>query len=151
MANFQHPYQCLRSTRSSGSIPELLVTSAGPHLYIYNAANGERLDIWPPTSPDSTNDPASETAEPSSDQGPPGKRRKLSGDDNPDAQAGQVNPQSQKKLLHSNAHGKLPWSEIPIVTTTSDGNYVVATTLEDKTVRVFQLSHDGKLQELNPR
>ncbi|KAJ6144225.1 hypothetical protein N7470_008120 [Penicillium chermesinum] len=124
MANFQHPFLCLRPVKRAP-------------------------DAWPSTNLDSTKASASGAAELLSDNGPPEKRRKLSDDANVDTQVDQEE-KAQKKQSGS-TDDKLQWSEIPIVTITSDGQYVVAVTLEDKTLRVFELSHGGKLQESKPR
>lgn len=151
MAGFQHPFQCLRYVKSSVGASDILVASAGPQLYTYNATTGERIYAWPSTNLDSTKNPTSEAAEHSSEQGPPEKRVKLSTEETSDANADQVNQESQKQQSKSTSNSKLPWSEIPILTATSDGKYVIAATLEDKTVRVFELGQDGRLQELKPR
>lgn len=141
MTSFQHPFQCVQYVKqqSAGS-PEFLIASAGRHLYSYAAANGQRLDVWP-KNVESSSGLASD------EQAPSEKRRKLS--PAPDAQA----EESKEKPTSKKSSGKrLPeWTNIPILLTSFDGKYVVALTAEDKCIRVFSLSEEGKLEELSPR
>ncbi|CAI7590963.1 unnamed protein product [Penicillium manginii] len=141
MANFQHPFQCLNYTKQqSSSSAGFLIASAGRRLYSYAAANGQCLDVWPKTVQSS-----SESA--SEDQVPAEKRRKLS--TAPDDQ----NEESKEKPSTKKAPGnQLPeWTNIPILLTSSDGKHVVAVTADDKCIRVFSLSEDGKLDEISSR
>jgi tRNA (guanine-N(7)-)-methyltransferase subunit TRM82 len=78
---------------------------------------------------------------------PAEKRRKLS--TAPDDQ----NEESKEKPSTKKAPGnQLPeWTNIPILLTSSDGKHVVAVTADDKCIRVFSLSEDGKLDEISSR
>lgn len=144
MASFQHPFQCLRYVkRQSDGQQDLLVASAGRHLYSYVAASGQRLDAWP-ENVDTSSEPASGDVSTSDGQAPPGKRRKLS----PPPEQQTEKTAEQKK----GADSKTPaWSNIPILVVSHDSKYVVAVTAEDKCIRVFSLGEDGKLQELSSR
>ena len=135
MASFQHPFQCLQYVkRQSESLSDLLIASAGRQLYSYDAANGQRLDIWPQHVESET---ASATST-SEGQAPPEKRRKLS-------------PASEDQKSEQPSSNTPTWSNIPILVTSADGKYVIALTAEDKAIRVLQLSKDGKFQELSSR
>ncbi|KAJ5586761.1 tRNA (guanine-N(7)-)-methyltransferase non-catalytic subunit trm82 [Penicillium hispanicum] len=136
MARFQQPFQCLEPVkRQTSGLSDLLVASAGPYIYSYVVADGQRLDRWP-QNVDSSSGPASGTAPTSESEAPPEKRRKLSSE-------------TQDQNVTS---AKAPtWSNISIVVTSSDGKYVVVMTSEDKSVRVLELSNEGKFTELSSR
>ena len=139
MASLQHPFQCLQyAKRTSHGLPNLLIAAAGRHLYSYDATSGQRLDVWP-QDVESTVEPVSGTVPATEGDAPPEKRRKLS-----PASGGQ---QEQKPA------GKKPLTgtTIPLLVTSPDGKYVIATTGDGKTIRVFELNHDGKLKELSSR
>lgn len=141
MASFQHPFQCVKYTKQqpSGSAG-LLVASAGRRLYSYSAVDGQCLDAWPKTVESS-----SEFA--SNDQAPAEKRRKIS--PAPDAQKEESKEKPSTKKASGN---QLPeWTNIPILLTSSNGKHVVALTADDKCIRVFSLSEDGKLDEISSR
>ncbi|KAE8147625.1 WD40-repeat-containing domain protein [Aspergillus avenaceus] len=139
MTNFQHPFQCIQflekqETQENGS-QKLLVASAGPKLYSYNAETGERLAVWPQdVDANKTHDSAAET-----DQAPPEKKRKVS-------------PTAEEPVNDVKSGAKAPaWSNIPIVVATANSEHVVAMTAEDKTIRVFQLQADGTFDQLSER
>ncbi|PYI03656.1 hypothetical protein BO78DRAFT_374777 [Aspergillus sclerotiicarbonarius CBS 121057] len=127
-ANFQHPFQCFHFVPRPNT--NLLIGSAGSKLYSYSAETGERLAVWP-QEVDSANANAVD-ADSGSEQGPPGKKRKVSASE-------------------SQTNEKSAWSSIPIVTTTTNGEYIVALTAEDKCLRVFQLQEDGSFTQLSER
>ncbi|PWY85301.1 tRNA methyltransferase [Aspergillus eucalypticola CBS 122712] len=127
-AQFQHPLQCLRLVQRSPT--NILIGSAGSKLYSYSAETGQRLAVWPADVASSETNPVD--AESTPEQGPPEKKRKVSSSE----------PQSI---------GKPAWSNIPIVTGTSNGEHIVALTAEDKCVRVFQLQDDGSFVQLSER
>ncbi|KAJ5934167.1 hypothetical protein N7466_003714 [Penicillium verhagenii] len=134
MASLQHPFQCLQyAKRNSQGLSNLLVAAADRHIYSYDATNGQRLDVWP-HDVESTVEPAPEAVPTPEGDAPPEKRRKLS-------------------QQETNRAGSKPpaGSTIPLMVTSPDGKYVIATTGEGKTIRVFELTHDGKLKELSSR
>lgn len=141
MANFQHPFQCVQYVKqqSSGSA-EFLVASAGKGLYSYAAINGQCLDKWPENV-----DPTSELV--SNEQEPAEKRIKLT-----PSPEGQNEESKEKKSSKKASNKQLPeWTNIPILLTSLDGKHIVALTAEDKCIRVFSLSEDGKLKEVSSR
>lgn len=134
-SNFQHPFQCLQYVeRQSTGLLDLLIASAGRHIYSYVATSGQLISVWPenvdPSTETKTSGPTDETT--SDGQGPPEKKRKLSS-----------TAESQS--------GERSWSNVPILVASPDGNYIVAVTAEDKTVRVFSLNANGSLQQLSAR
>ncbi|KAF9886841.1 tRNA (guanine-N(7)-)-methyltransferase non-catalytic subunit trm82 [Aspergillus nanangensis] len=135
---FQIPFQTITFVdRDHAVAPSLLISSAGAKLYSYAAETGERLASWPQdVAVDSSKAIGTEAS--SEGQGPPGKRRKVS---EPSDQAAEGPTESQK----------VTWSNIPIVLASSNGQYVIALTAEDKCIRVFQLSPEGTFQQLSQR
>ncbi|KAJ5086052.1 hypothetical protein N7532_010823 [Penicillium argentinense] len=141
MASFQQPLQCVQYVKQqSPSSGEFLIASAGRHLYSYAATTGQFLDVWP-KNVESNTESAPE------DQAPPEKRRKLS------SGADGLEENLKDTTAPKKSSGKqLPeWSNIPILTTSFDGKYVIALTAEDKCIRVFNLGENGKLEELSSR
>lgn len=141
MASFQHPFQCLQNANQqpTGSAG-ILVASAGRNIYTYAVDNGKCLDVWPKNVQSSAEHAADE-------QAPPEKKIKLS--PGPDG----LNEEPKGKYSSKKNAGKQSpeWSNIPILLTSFDGKHVIALTAEDKTIRVFSLSQEGKLEELSSR
>lgn len=139
MASFQHPFQCLEYVnRQPNGQQDVLVASAGPKLYIYSAATGQRLDVWPQDV-----DSSESAAVAASTEG-----QKLS-DENKNVTEEQS---EQKNVPKKSAKKKAPlWTNIPLVVVSRDSKYVALVTSEDKCVRVFSLSEEGKLQQLSSR
>lgn len=144
MANFQHPFQCLRYVkRQAEGQQDLLVATAGRNLYSYAASSGQRLDVWP-QDVETNAETAPGDVSTTDGQAPPEKKRKLS--PAPEQQGDEKS--GQKK----NAGSKPPvWSSIPILVVSHDSKYIVAVTGEDKCIRVFDLGEDGKFQQLSSR
>lgn len=141
MASFQHPFQCLQYVnRQADNQQDVLVASAGRHLYTYAAATGQRLDIWPLDVDTSESAGAASTEA----QAPLEKEQTPSSD--PKEQT------EQKPAPKKGSKDKGPaWSNIPLVVISLDGKYVAVVTAEDKCIRVFYLSEEGTLQELSSR
>lgn len=144
MTSFQHPFQSLKLVkRQSQGLPNVLVTSAGPYIYSYAAESGQRLDVWPEHI-ETSGGAASAPASTSDDQAPPEKKIKLSSPEN----ESEDNP---SMTTDGPTNKSLAWTNILKVLATSDGKHVVALTAEDKCIRVFSLSEDGKFKELSSR
>lgn len=138
MASFQHPFQCLEyvNRRKDGQ-QDVLVASAGRKLYTYSATTGQRLDVWPQDVE------SSESADAASTEGQASSEE--SKDDTKDQP-------EQKKAFKKDAKNKAPvWTNIPLVVVSRDSKYVAIVTGEDKCIRVFSLSEEGKLQQLSSR
>lgn len=136
MASLQHPFRRLQFVkRDSQGLSNILIASASRYLYSYDATTGQRLDSWPR---DVTSATALSTTE---DEVRPEKRVKLS----PSSES-----QQEKKSSDNRAPGSIQAS-IPLVEISSDGKYVITSTSEDKTVRVYELTAEGKLNELSTR
>ncbi|KAJ5654611.1 hypothetical protein N7490_001614 [Penicillium lividum] len=139
MAGLQHPFQCLQyAKRNSQGVSNLLIAAAGCHLYSYDATNGQRLDVWP-QDVESSVESASDAVAIADGDAPPEKRRKLS----------PASGDQQEKQVASNKSSA--GTTIPLLVISPDGKYAIATTGEGKTIRVFELSYDGKLKELSSR
>ncbi|KKK11992.1 hypothetical protein P175DRAFT_0555990 [Aspergillus ochraceoroseus IBT 24754] len=131
--NFQLPFQCFQFVKTKdGNSRNVLVASAGPKIYSYAAESGQRLAVWPEDTPPAKAGSNLET------EGPPEKRRKV------DPSSGETTGGAPKKQAAC-------WSNIPILTSTPDGEYVVALTAEDKCIRVFQITGNGSFQQLSAR
>ncbi|KAL6232990.1 hypothetical protein BDW75DRAFT_8674 [Aspergillus navahoensis] len=129
--NFQHPIQCIQFVKKkNGKHRDVLVASAGAKLFSYATDSGRRLSVWPQDGAGSN----SET------EGPPEKKRK-------------VEPSLENKGDAGAAAAKntCMWTNIPILTSTPDGEYLVALTGEDKCIRVFQIEEDGSFVQLSGR
>ncbi|RDW61802.1 putative tRNA methyltransferase [Aspergillus mulundensis] len=137
--NFQHPFQCIHFVkRKNGESRNVLVASAGARLFSYAAESGQRLSSWPLDGADIAIPDANGAGSNPETEGPPGKKRK-------------VDPAEQKKNGDAPAKKTPAWTNIPILTSTPDGEYLVALTGEDKCIRVFQIEEDGSFQQLSER
>ncbi|KAL4762910.1 putative tRNA methyltransferase [Aspergillus foveolatus] len=139
--NFQHPFQCIQFVKKkNGEHRDVFVASAGAKLFSYAADSGRRLSVWPQDGADN-NIPGTNGAGSNPDtEGPPEKKRK-------------VEPSSEKEGDAGTATSKksCTWTNIPILTSTPDGEYLVALTGEDKCIRVFQIEEDGSFVHLSER
>ncbi|EKG21990.1 hypothetical protein MPH_00682 [Macrophomina phaseolina MS6] len=120
----KHPYQCIAALDRVGPQEVKLLLAASAHnLLTIDLTTGEVRSIW--SAPSSSADaPEGEQSEPP--QGPPEKKRKIS-----------EGPASRPKII------KLAVS--------TDGQYVVAITGEDKCLRVFSIESSGQLKQLSER
>ncbi|KAL4779291.1 hypothetical protein BJX76DRAFT_341244 [Aspergillus varians] len=135
--NFQHPLQCIQFVKKkNGDSRNVLVASSGARLFSYAAESGQRLSIWPQDGAVSPN--ANDAGSNPEIEGPPEKKRK-------------VDLSSEKKDGAAAAKKTADWTNIPILTSTPDGEYLVALTGEDKCIRVFQLEEDGSFIQLSGR
>lgn len=148
-AKFQHPIQRIQYVEGQALPQRLLIASAGPKLYSYDAENGRRLSVWP-RDIETSNDHAiaSSTREGADvdDQGPPEKKRKLS----PSAeQASEESKHNGQETIEPKPSGT--WSNIPLIVPSPTGSHIVAVTAEDKCIRVFEVGTDGSLKQLSER
>ncbi|KAJ5758207.1 uncharacterized protein N7511_006901 [Penicillium nucicola] len=128
MPSLQHPFQCLRYVaRESAGQSDLLIATAGAKLYSYSASTGECLDVFPGTNDSTGSDDL---------KSPPGKRRKLSSPEQNDEQSESADKESQEEV-------KLTWSNIPLLIV-AKSKYVIFLTAEDKCIRVYSLSENGR-------
>ena len=141
MASFQHPILCLQHVkRPSQGLSDLLVASAGRHIYSYATANGQRLDVWP-KNVDPSSEPDASATSTSEGQARPEKRRKISSSEDQTAETPAPTTKSAKQA----------WTNIPLLVVSADGKYLVAVTAEDKAIRVLEIDADGHLRELSAR
>ncbi|KAL4864126.1 hypothetical protein BDV12DRAFT_176637 [Aspergillus spectabilis] len=135
--NLQQPFQCIQFVKTkNGGSRNVLVASAGPKLFSYAVESGQRLSIWPQ---DGTGVPDARDAGSNLEvEGPPEKKRK-------------VDLSSEQKASPTTAKQSVAWTNIPILTSTPDGEYLVALTGEDKCIRVFQIEENGSFLEVSAR
>ncbi|KAL2823189.1 hypothetical protein BDW59DRAFT_149062 [Aspergillus cavernicola] len=135
--NFQHPFQCIQFVKKkNGDSRNVLVASAGPKIFSYAAESGQRLSIWPQKGADLPD--ANDAGSNPENEGPPEKKRK-------------VDPASEQTASAASGKKSATWTNIPILTSTPDGEYLVALTGEDKCIRVFQIEEDGSFQQISAR
>ncbi|KAL4902321.1 hypothetical protein BDW74DRAFT_158362 [Aspergillus multicolor] len=137
--NFQHPFQCIHFVKKkNGETRNVLVASAGAKLFSYAAESGQRLSSWPQDGADMAIPDVNGAGSNPETEGPPGKKRK-------------VDPAEAKKDGDASAKKTPAWTSIPILTSTPDGEYLLALTGEDKCIRVFQIEEDGSFHQLSER
>ncbi|KZF25937.1 hypothetical protein L228DRAFT_257451 [Xylona heveae TC161] len=150
----RHPLQCIQLCHQrSDTGGSLLLAAAGPRIYLYNVDDGALLCSWPEISPSTDGKNAEFSPEaaleqgakreaPESEEGPPGKRRKVSSS-------------ADAKVEDADRKAKSPpATELPavsIVSQSPDGKYVVVVTSEDKAIRVFELLDGSTLNALSTR
>ncbi|KAL4877146.1 hypothetical protein BJY04DRAFT_199027 [Aspergillus karnatakaensis] len=133
--NFQQPFQCIQSFKTKSGSKNVFVASVGSKLFCYDSESGQRLSVWPQDGADAPN--ANDESNPEV-EGPPGKKRK-------------VDPSSEQKNTTPALKQTTAWTNIPILTATPDGEYLVALTAEDKSIRVFQIEENSSFLELSAR
>ncbi|KAL4982349.1 hypothetical protein BDW68DRAFT_192230 [Aspergillus falconensis] len=139
--NFQHPFQCIQFVKKKkGEHRDVLVASAGAKLFSYATDSGRRLSVWPRDDAGIDTPDANGAGSNPETEGPPEKKRKVesSSENNDDAGA-------------AAAKNTRTWTNIPILTSTPDGEYLVALTGEDKCIRVFRIEEDGSFVQLSER
>jgi tRNA (guanine-N(7)-)-methyltransferase subunit TRM82 len=143
-----HPFQKLCYIYEGSR--NLLFAAAGSHLYCFNLASGDILSTWPPNSDDDLPDAENGVAARKEHAGePPSKKRRLSaqGTDGESSDssisveivAERAKGQRRKRKV---IDSKLP--NISHLIATKDAKHIVAVTVEDKCIRVFEL---GSLTE----
>ncbi|KAF7170900.1 hypothetical protein CNMCM5623_003366 [Aspergillus felis] len=138
VVNYQHPIQCMRYVeRQTSGFPNLFVASAGSKIYTYAAETGKQLAIWPEAA--NAADSTVVSVAPSSEG------------DEPSAKKRKVSPVPERIAKGGQSETSTAWSTIPILAVSSDGNYMVAVTGEDKCLRVFELEEGGNLKQFSER
>jgi tRNA (guanine-N(7)-)-methyltransferase subunit TRM82 len=150
MRPFQKAVCC--DAQTSGQ-PRIILLASGPTVFSFHGDSGEFLSEW--TVGDNPNHEVnqvedydqSETA-----KQPSAKKRKLSSQEIVGSDA------SSAEIFIENGKNEKPRKkkelELPSVTNllaSKDGRHVIATTGEDKSLRVLELSKDGRLTTLNER
>ena len=150
-------FQCLLRCRSSThSRPSVLLAASGPLIHSFNIKDGSYLSTWPTYDaegkPLTLEGSAACTGDfETEDADRPLKRRKtsLSREVSSSASAEILveNPdetEASKELHVSN-------SDVTKIISTSNNEYVIAVTGEDKTIRLFQLLELGSLRQISER
>ncbi|KAE9967487.1 hypothetical protein BLS_006342 [Venturia inaequalis] len=119
-----HPYQRL-TVCVPGTGAQFLLAASGHKLFSVNLADGSVVTQWPKEGPNEALEEKEVVAEET--EGPPSKKRRLSNE----------------------KHEDLP-NIIHMVVTASQ-NHLVVVTAEDKCLRVFEISPEGKLEQLSQR
>ncbi|KAL5000791.1 hypothetical protein BDV10DRAFT_28436 [Aspergillus recurvatus] len=139
--NFQHPFQCIQFVKKrNGEHRDILVASAGAKLFSYATVSGRRLSVWPQDGAVIGTPDANGTESNPDTEGPPEKKRKVESSSENKDDAGAAAAKNTRT-----------WTNIPILTSTPDGEYLVALTGEDKCIRVFQIEEDGSFVQLSER
>jgi tRNA (guanine-N(7)-)-methyltransferase subunit TRM82 len=129
-----------------------VLVASGPSLYAFNTSDGHFLSKWSHSQNASDNANTGRARSPD-EQGPPGKRRKLTPPST--GASGQNSPEIiTDNGLNERKKPKIPVPNVPAIInlcSTSDGKHIIAVTGEDKCIRVLTLSEDGILEELSQR
>ena len=159
-----HPYQCLYyCQQASQSGAGILVGASGCYIHTFSAQNGKHLSTWPSFGKYVQSRSIGENNRIDSEV--PGRRITLQGDS-------ERSPKRQKMSLARDESGSSsaeivvagdsddgersspeqpPRTPIVKLAGTSNGQQIVATTGEDKCIRVFNLAADGTLTQLSER
>lgn len=151
-----HPYQCLLyCSRIVQSNCHVLVAACGPYIHTFNAVSGDFLSTWPRLENSAgpieksqcvpLKRSASNLERDSSSKQQ--KRQELSpAREDSDSSAAEI-------LAKDWQNGGKPPPKPPIIklAATSNGQYVVAATGEDKCIRVFEVLESGALKQISER
>lgn len=147
----------------------ILIAARGPQIDTFNLQDGSYLSSWKCDVPSKGESQATlqeitvqkltekplESDVIETESGPAAKRRKLSNEDN--AESDIVKKEADSKIGEGKKKTPRPQkgSNVPnvvLLASTSDSQHVIAVTGEDKTLRVFKLSHEsGILEQLSQR
>ena len=159
-----HPYQCLHYCQQA-SQPEtgILVGASGCYIHTFSAQSGRYLSTWPSSgkyaqsrSIGEKNETDSETpdlmidTQDDSERPPKRQKRSLARDESGSSSAEIVVAEDSDDGEWSSPE-QPPRTPIIKLTGTSNGQQVIATTGEDKCIRVFNLAADGTLTQLSER
>ena len=134
------PFQRLLYVAPKDATSEFLIAASGASLSVFDAVNGTRLSKWPQWQ---VNDP----------EGRPLKRRKT-GEAEEAAVSSAAAQSPTSNVETANETSKSVPNRASFVTSlvgTSDGQYIVASTAEDKLLYVFKLHRDGMLSQVSKR
>ncbi|KAL6715937.1 tRNA (guanine-N(7)-)-methyltransferase non-catalytic subunit trm82 [Lecanora helva] len=148
--------------RHHASVQNVVVAASGPSLHTFNTDNGDYISTWPPSQIDKTSslvEPGHKTngAEllgPNADDGYsdiPRKRRKLSSAREDSGSSAEIVVQNEDEIPKTCVLKQGSYASVIKLASDLTGRYVIAVTGEDKTIRVFELSKDGKLSQFSQR
>ena len=157
-----HPFQKLYYISQSGNI-HLLLVATGPNILSLDLKNGGILSKWPNDAVQSAERQSlEESGNGVMDDDPPAKRRKPNPsnwqqdeqeDDSRDSSISvefvSERAKGQRRKKKKTVKPVLP--NVSHIIATLDGFHVVATTAEDKCIRVFELDSSGQLRLLSER
>lgn len=159
-----HPYQCLYYCQQAGqSETGILVGASGCYIHTFSAQNGKYLSTWPAlgkyaqsSSIGEENKVVSEVLDrkitPQNDSERPSKRQKLSlARDESGSSSAEIVVAGDSDDGELSSPEQPPRTPVIKLAGTSNGQQVVATTGEDKCIRVFNLAADGTLTQLSER
>jgi tRNA (guanine-N(7)-)-methyltransferase subunit TRM82 len=143
-----HPFQklCYLSKDDRG----LLLAAGGSHLYSFCSVSGEMLSTWPSRSDDDLSNVENRVSvETDHTREPPSKKRRLSANgDGTELSDSSVSVEIvAERAKGQRRRRKIVESKLPNAShliATKDAKHVIAVTVEDKCIRVFQL---GRISE----
>ena len=152
------PYQCLlfcskHHDRQNG----IVLGASASSIYSFSASNGSFLSEWSAVTPERPRKVSqSEVSSKGTGEGNDGehrqKRRKLSTPgDYSDSTSAEIILDNDGLERRESGALKDPKLSILKLAGTSDGEYVIAVTGEDKCIRVLKLLEEGELQTLSER
>ena len=148
------PFQRLLYCSARGARKaDFILAASGPTIRSFNIEDGSLVFSWSHLAPSASKKATSkEHANGEDSNEPPEKRRKLSSDE-----VESETPSTEIVVEGQSQRRRRPKRKAPLVPSiislcsTSDGNHVVAVTGEDKCLRVLELLHDGRLNQLSQR
>lgn len=150
-------FQCLLYCPSSmHSRPSVLLAASGPLIHSFNIKDGSYLSTWPTRNAEGKpltlegsaaciRDFKTEDADRPVKRRKPSLSRAVSSTTSAEILVDKPDETEASKELH------VPNSEVIKIISTSNNEYVIAVTGEDKTIRLFQLLEDGSLGQISER
>lgn len=157
-----HPFQKLCCISQSGDI-HLLLVATGPHILSLDLKNGGILAKWPNDDAQSAerqslgelengimdDDPPAKRSKPNPSKRQQDEQEEDSGDSSISVEFVSERAKGQRRKKKKTVKSVLP--NVSHIIATLDGLRVVATTAEDKCIRVFELDSSGQLTLLSER
>ena len=156
-----HPYQCLYYCQQASQ--SILVGASGCFVHTFNAQNGKHLSTWPAFGKYARSTSFGEKVQVDSEvsnrritpqiipaRSPKRQKMSLARDESGSSSAEIVVAQDSDNGECWSPE-QTPRTPVIKLAGTSDGQQVVATTGEDKCIRVFNLAADGTLTQLSER
>lgn len=162
-----HPFQRLLICRlGRESSLEILLAATRSRILSFSLQDGRLLSVWRSTSIQARNgleDESLTQGQPKPEvsignvkdtdvtERPSKRQKKAPLDDASESSSAEIVTEDGKPKSSKSAQAKASNPNLINLAATSDGQYVIAVTDEDKCVRVFRLDIDGALQQLSKR
>ncbi|KAL8996450.1 MAG: hypothetical protein Q9169_004044 [Polycauliona sp. 2 TL-2023] len=149
-----HPFQCLLVCKLAvAGSPDVLLAASRSRLLVFSLSNGNLISTWQSSqkSPAASSNVEIVLPENDGSERPAKRLKKSSTNEGSDSSSAEIVTEDAQKLSVKSSKPQTGVSNIIMLTVSSDGQYIVAVTDEDKCVRVLHLDHSGCLQQLSER